>query len=301
VACDPSDLSRISPTPVSAGDRATRSPVDWKFNCKSSYPTYHGLALSGCPYSTPAYIDNLVSAIGTTGAPDATFRKWSSYHSCNVPGGTPIVESGNWWVDCTTGGNAFKIGNNVNVSFTGGNVVFDGPISMTGGSLSFNGSNSGTIPASCLPPTVTVLTTCRDYSSSNAAIVYMRSGDLSNNGGSLTLNHTLLYQKTGALKLTAGAAPVWSPPLEGPFTGLSLWSEKSDTYSINGGGGLNLSGSFFTPEANEFSISGSGDMGQQSAQFISYHLKITGGGTLTMAPDPATSIPVPAKVGVLIR
>ena len=300
-ACDPNDLTRISPTPTPAEDRATRSPVDWKFNCKGSYPAYHGLSLSGCPYTTPAYIDNLVSAIGTSGAPDSTFQKWSDFHDCDVDG--PVVATGNWWVDCTTGGNLFKIQNGDSVSFPDGNVVFDGPISMSGTSaLSFNSStNSGTLPNTCLPPTVTVLTACRDYSSANAAFVYMRSGDLSVGGGNLSFNHALLYQKSGAVKFTGGAAPTWTPPLEGPFRGLSLWSEKSDSYSITGGGGLELKGTFFTPEAVPFTISGGGGLAQQSAQFISYQLKITGGGTLNMAPDPAIAVPQPAKAGVLIR
>ena len=58
---------------------------------------------------------------------------------------------------------------------------------------------------------------------------------------------------------------------------------------------------FFTPEAAPFSLSGSGDWGQQNAQFISYRFAVSGGGTLTMAPDPNEFVQPPARTGTLIR
>ncbi|MDQ1503050.1 MAG: hypothetical protein QOD57_777 [Actinomycetota bacterium] len=102
-------------------------------------------------------------------------------------------------------------------------------------------------------PLVLMLTFGTGSSSPNAAIVYQRTGDLTVTGGTLTFNHAFLYQKSGALK-DNGAAPKWSPPLEGPFSQLSLWSEKSTDYIIAGGGGLDLAGVFFTPEAAPFKI-----------------------------------------------
>ena len=110
-----------------------------------------------------------------------------------------------------------------------------------------------------------------------------------------------MYQKGGAIKDTAGAAPTWSPPSEGPFAALSLWSEKSDVYTINGGGGLDLSGVFFTPEADAFKLTGGGGVNQQHAQFIAYHLELSGSGTLKLAPDNTQYIAIPPRAGTLIR
>jgi hypothetical protein len=110
-----------------------------------------------------------------------------------------------------------------------------------------------------------------------------------------------VYQKGGAIKDTAGAAPTWTPPAEGPFAGLSLWSEKSDAYTISGGAGLNLNGVFFTPEANPFKITGGGGVNQQHAQFVSYHLVISGSGQLILAPDQHLPVIIPPTGGILIR
>ncbi|MGH9034628.1 MAG: pilus assembly protein TadG-related protein [Acidimicrobiia bacterium] len=302
-SCDPSDvggaLARVNPHPVQASERATRSPVDWQFNCKSTYPAYHTIAIDGCPNGTPAYIDNLASAVGnSTGvAPNASFLPWSPTYSCNPSGS--ITVAGNWWVNCPSN---FSIGTGTNVTFSGGNVVFDGNIKMTGGSLSLNTANlASALPSGCRPPTVTTLSLCISSSSTNAAFLYMRNGEMNITGGALNLQHVVVYQKAGAVKDTGGAAPTWTPPAEGPFTGLSLWSEKSDPFTINGGGGLQLAGVFFTPEASPFKVTGGGGVSQQSAQFISYRLDLSGGGSLYMAPDPTTAVPVPATSGVLIR
>ena len=302
-SCDPADVSggspRVSPTPTQAGQRATRSPVDWRFNCKSTYPAYHTIPIDGCTLGTPAYIDNLVSAVGNTVgvAPNSSFQKWSPTYSCN-PSGT-ITVAGNWWVNCPAN---FSIGSGTNITFSSGNVVFDGTVKMTGGSLAFNTANPlVSLPAGCLPPTVSSLALCISSSSANAGFVYMRNGEMNITGGSLNLKRVFVYQKSGAIKDTGGAAPTWTPPNEGPFKGLSLWSEISDVFTINGGGGLQLAGTFFTPEANPFKVTGGGGLSQQSAQFISYRLELSGGGSLNMAPDPTTAVPIPASGGYLIR
>jgi hypothetical protein len=96
-------------------------------------------------------------------------------------------------------------------------------------------------------------------------------------------------------------APVWSPPAEGPFASLSLWSEASTAYTISGGGGLDLTGVFFTPEADPFKITGGGGVNQQHAQFVSYHLDISGSGELKLAPDQTLHIAIPPRAGTLIR
>jgi hypothetical protein len=77
-------------------------------------------------------------------------------------------------------------------------------------------------------------------------------------------------------------------------------SAQLSSFTITGGSGANLAGVFFTPEAAPFKIAGGGNWGQQHAQFISYQLTVTGGGILTMAPDPTAVLP-PTLKGYLIR
>ncbi|HEY4409116.1 MAG TPA: pilus assembly protein TadG-related protein [Acidimicrobiia bacterium] len=304
-ACDPADVNggRIAPQPTPAPKRATRSPVDWRYNCKRgpnafspAYPAFHGVTLADCPADSnlPPYIDQLIAAVGTSGQPvSPSFTQWSTSQNCNVPTGT-IVVNGDSWVDCNT----LSIGAGTNLTFNG-NVVFDGTVKMTGGSLSFNtGTTTSSLPSACQ---AAISPTCLASFSQNAAFTYFRNGDLNITGGALNFHRTFVYQKGGAVKDTGGSSPTWTPPTEGPFAGLSLWSEASAAYTINGGGGLDLNGVFFTPEANPFKVTGGGGVNQQHAQFISYHLDISGSGTLNLAPDLINPVIIPPTGGTLIR
>lgn len=301
-ACDQADITagRMTPQP-SSSTRATRAPIDWRYNCKpgaGAYPNYHGIAIGPClnDPTTPPYIDDLRSAVGSSGLPSGTYQRWSTTQSCN-PSGTVTV-AGNWLVDCAGG---LSIGSGTTVTFTNGNVVLDGGISMTGGALNVNTLNGLTnLGISCLAPLV--VTPCLDSASDGAAFMYLRSGDWNVTGGAINLKHVMVYQESGVVKLTGNSSPPsWTAPVEGPFTALALWSEKSSNkFQINGGSGVNLQGTFFAPEAAPFSLAGGGNWGQQHAQFIAFHLAVSGGSVLTMAPD-ATATPRAATGGVLIR
>jgi Flp pilus assembly protein TadG len=301
-ACDPADVSggRLSPQPIGTGDRATRAAVDWRYNCKDSYPAYHGVAIEGCESDTPAYLDRLVDKIGSSGSPGRTtetgstaYQRWTSTYPCNPTGA--VVATGNWWVDCPAG---FSIGNGTDVTFTDGNVVFDGGLSMTGGSFTVNSANNRIFPSSCLPPDVT--TPCTGTSSAASSFVYVRNGAWNITGGTIDVNHSFVYLVNGYLKV-ASSAPSWSAPDVGPFTGMALWAgAASNKFQINGGAGVDLTGIFFTPEAAPMSLSGGGDWGQLHAQFVSYHLTVSGGGVLNMSPDPR-SVALPPRDRQLIR
>jgi hypothetical protein len=69
---------------------------------------------------------------------------------------------------------------------------------------------------------------------------------------------------------------------------------------FNGGAAAHLEGTFFTPEAKPFTLSGGADWGQQNAQFITYQLIVSGGGRLTLAPDE-TAVALPTQDVRLIR
>lgn len=290
------DNGRLAPQPVPSGERATRAPVDYKWNCKTGYPTFHGVVIPNCPAAgtTPKYIDLLSANVGNSGQP-AGYQRWTSSYSCNVPTGITVV-TGNWWIDCPSG---LTIGNNVDLTFQSGNLVLDGGLKMTAGTLNVNTANpTATLTSACKPPTVT--TPCLASSSAEAGLFYSRAGDFDLTGGVLKMNRTMVFTK-GYVKVN-GAAPIWTAPTEGPFKGLSLWSEAaSNKFSIAGGTGMSLSGTFFTPEAEPMSLTGNGDWGQQNAQFISYDLAISGGFILKMAPDADNVVTLPPKAGSLIR
>jgi hypothetical protein len=293
-ACDPADVSggRIVPQPQGSTERATRALVDARYNCKSSYPNYHGLAIAGCTETTPPYLDNLRGFVLPTGNP-LGYQRWTTAHSCNPSG---LVEvTGNWWIDCNGG---LSIGNGTTLTFKGGNLIFDKGLTMTGGQLNVNTDNPNpTIDSACL---AIVTAACLSSSSETSAFIYVRDGNWDITGGAINLHHTMLYQNNGYLKV-ASATPNWSAPTEGPFKQLALWSEKaSNKFQINGGAGISISGIFFTPEADPLSLSGGGDWGQQNAQFISYRVAVSGGGILKLAPN-AEMIPLPDTNNVLIR
>jgi hypothetical protein len=314
-ACDPADVAsrRMLPQPVPVSSRATRARVDDVYNCHNPYPAakalYHGITLvASCdPTATPPYVDNLKAAVGTTGLPPTVpagvgtaYQRWRASFGCN-PTGT-ISVSGNWWIDCPGG---LNIGNGTSVEFKDGNVVFDSGFSMTGGSLSFNTNNSTSqLPASCVAPAVQ--TPCTGVASTGASFVYLRDGAINITGGQLNVNHAFVYLATGYVKVNS-SPPIWNAPTEGPFGYLALWcdmpatSNNTSKFSMAGGTGVQLSGVFFTPEAAPFTLSGGGTWGQQNAQFVSFQVQVSGGGSLTMAPDPQKSVKVPTLAGALIR
>jgi hypothetical protein len=294
-ACDPADVagSTVTPQPVRRALRATRAPIDHSFNCKSTYPDYHGIPIEGCTNGTGAYIDQLVSEVGAAGTP-LGFNRWSDFYGCNNPAVPATGIAGNWHVDCVN----FRLNTN-NVAFNGGNVVFDGNVNLSGGSLSFNTANpTPNLPTSCL----TTVVGCIAESSSDAAWVVMRTGNLTLTGGVLIAQETLIYQASGYFSIGGGSPPVWSSPIEGPFNGLSVWSElASSKYKINGGASMELAGTFFTPEATPVSISGGSPVTPQQAQFVSRELAVTGGAALTLSPNPLLAVVLPPDPPLLIR
>ena len=302
-ACDPADVNDglVYPQPQRRPSRVTRAPVDHTWNCRTTsdstggvYPSYWGLSIPPCA-GTPGsnYIDQLQTEVGASGAPSG-FQRWSDSYGCNNP--TVVAPlPGNWWVDCST----FKL-TSASVEFSGGNVIFDGGISMTGGALAFNTAN----PAPALTTfCLYAIAGCLDQSSVGAAWVYMRPGaNLTMTGGVLTANQTTIYQHSGYFSVAGGSPPIWNAPTEGPFRGLAAWSElSSNKFQINGGASMNLKGTFFTPEASPISISGGAPVVPQGAQFVTYRVAVSGGASLTLEPNPDTLITLPESAPTLIR
>ena len=313
VACQASAVSagQINPQPVH-GSPATRAYIDWVYNCKKSYPTFHGLTVQDCSQTAAdggtgyPYIDQLKSFIGTSGTPTGFTKIQGS--ACSESG--TAVYTGNYYVNCTRGNNGFIVKSGGSVTFNG-NVVFEDNVTVqNGGTLNINtGNSTSSLSTGCTTPSTSL--PCTTSSSQKAAFVYIR-GDVSSvfqtsGGSTVNFNHVFLYGGTGAVALSSGT-PTWSAPTEGPFSNLAYWTDMPSTasnsqlgqFQITGGAGASLTGVFFTPEAQPFKLTGGGNWGQQHAQFISYDLKIDGGAILQMAPDPTFILP-PSDKGYLIR
>ena len=299
-ACKQSEVgTQVFPQPIPSPERATRHRST---GCGTARPLPR---LPGDPDRTlpvhrraGPYIDRLISSIGSSGAP-AGYQRWSSTHSCS-PSGT-ITVSGNWWVDCPTP-SGLSINNGTTVTFASGNVVFDGGIRLNGGgALNINTVEPGRQPALRLPAPRQRRTLHVVLERAGGADL-RAGGDWTLGGGTFTGNHSLVYlSPNSVVKGSGGAPPRWTAPTEGPFAGLSLWAEADEPFTVSGGSGVMLRGTFFTPFADELTLTGGGEWGQQSAQFISYRLRVSGGSSLTMAPDPSVSAQLPTPAATLIR
>jgi len=309
-ACNDGDIAPDEQTAVNSGGiypapdprpkRATRAPVDHKYNCKSSYSAYLTIPIEGCTSGSQPHIDNLIFAVGSSGTPTG-WNTWTGAGYKCAEKNASLVLSGNWHIDCpgSNGANTFTVSNGSSIAFEGGNVVFDGQIKQTGGTLEFNSAN----PTASLNPTCQLtVVSCVSESSAKAAWVYQRSGDLSLTGGDITATNTMFYQATGYFEITGGTPPNWTAPTEGPFKGLAIWSEaNSSRYKIAGGASMILKGTFFTPYADPMTISGGSPVTPIEAQFISRKLVVNGGANLDLTPDPTTGLFLPPDPPLLIR
>lgn len=276
----PETWFRLHPRPTPTERRITRAPIDWRYNCKPSYLDYLGFVeVDGCTNTPAPHIDNLRSSsqYGGPGNPPGFFQRWTDTYPCSVTG--PITESGNWWMDCPGG---FIVQDGV-VTFEDGDLVFDGGFEVRSfGQLHINPSPSD------------------DH------IVFLRSGDLEKGAQStLTMRQTFVYiENTGRVVVGGGAGPlslIWTAPLDGNFEDLALWAEADLQFDIGGQSGNTLEGTFFTPLANPFSLTGQGGQFQTAAQFLTRRLEVKGQGEVKMVPDPDRSTRLPIRGVMLIR
>jgi len=226
---------RIVPQPTH-GTAASREYIDWLYNCKKTYPTYHGVTINPCTNTAAdggtryPYIDNLKTAVGTSGAPSTGTWKTigPSSKECNPSSSITYSGNFNYYVKCNRGANGFVVNSGVTVTFASGNVVFDDNVTVSnGGTLNINTPGNATpLTSACTPPTVQ--TPCIGSSSSGAAIVYIRGDNttqFSTSGtGAVNLNHVFVYGGTGSVAFS-GNPPTWTAPTEGPFKGLAYWTD----------------------------------------------------------------------------
>jgi hypothetical protein len=121
----------------------------------------------------------------------------------------------------------------------------------------------------------------------------------------------------GTINVTSGAFVDWSAPNEiatrsptpselattNPYEDLALWTEAGgNTNGMTGGSATSLTGVYFMPNADSFNLAGGGSLPiYLSAQFISTTLKVTGGATINLVPNPNDSVPVTTYSNLLVR
>jgi hypothetical protein len=265
------DNNRIYPEPTATPRRITRAAIDWRYNCHTSYPDYLGIVeVDGCTSGKPPHIDNLRAQYGSG---DPGFDEWTT---CTVNG--PLTISGDKWIRCPSG---FVVQSG-EVIFEGGDLVFDGGLQVKGhGILRIN-------------PTP-----------SSDRIVFLRSGDLEKEAHStLNMKQVFVYMESGALDLSGGTGGLeWTAPVDKDFDfeDLALWAEAPLQFDIGGQSGNTLEGTFFTPFADPFRLTGTGSQLQTAAQFVARRLEAWGQGQVFMTPDPERSTRLPIRGIMLIR
>jgi hypothetical protein len=273
----------VAPDPKALLERKTRQEVDWRYNCKASYPFPTGWEINGCPGTPAPHIDDLVADYGTAAIPPG-FVTWSSLgHSCNTGAGQ-IVVTGNIVVDC----NKLTVGDEI--IFEGGDVIFDGSVTTNNGTkLVINGDSSRPYP--------------HDGSDTEAVAFFRGGGTISSSGGDLILHRTMAYFAPGTtfkMQGTSSGSLIWSAPSTGVFEDLALWSESATEHKLSGGAGLDLEGVFFVPNAT-VAYTGDGSQRSVEAQFIVRKLSVGGGGQLVVRPSFDRAILFPEIVAQLIR
>ncbi|NND04380.1 MAG: hypothetical protein HKN91_16510 [Acidimicrobiia bacterium] len=282
---DPSDppasAFRLYPRPVGVTRRITRAPIDWRYNCKSSYPAYLGvIPIVPCPDTPAAHIDSLIAAYSVSAGDPTAFgyTAWSSVYSCSPSSDITTAPGINWWIDCDP---FFVNGIDVDVVIPDGNVIADGDIDLgAGATLTINANNA------------------------SDSTLFVRAGGSLTKGAqsSITLNRTFVYLADGNVDLVGGVGGLnWSAPTGGVFEDLSLWSESPVQHEIGGQAGNTLTGTFFTPLADPFSLTGQSGQFQTDAQFLTRRLEVKGQGEVLMKPDPDRQTLIPIREVRLIR
>ncbi len=296
---------RLYPVPAGSQRRITRAPIDWRYNCKTSYPPYlldpsdpslGSISIDPCPEAPGqrSYIDDLTPLLGPPGVAPGGYDTYGDEPTepCTLAASDPplTLPVRNWYVNCT-GPQGFSVRNQV--TFQGGNVVFEGAVNVIDGTLEIN---KGLPPS---PP-------------GSDHVVVIRNGSFSKTAqANLSLERTLIYLANGAIDFGGGSGNLlWTAPTgnlsnpamfhPGNYEDLALWSESSIQHWLGGQAANVVEGTLFTPNAL-FTLAGQAGQFQTDAQFLVRRLQIGGQGEVRMTPDPERSTPIPIREIRLIR
>jgi hypothetical protein len=127
-------------------------------------------------------------------------------------------------------------------------------------------------------------------------IYYMQGGFSFTGQGSLTGNEVMIYNDPQSISqpidLTGQGSITLTPPLAGPYQGISLFQRRSGdpqpTLKVTGNGTapLRITGTFYAAGAL-LDVTGNGTQDTIGSQYISLLLKLGGNGTFNVDWDPA--------------
>jgi hypothetical protein len=326
--------ANLNPKPV-RGPLITRSPVDHRFNCMTTYPAFSATAtwspsragqpIVGCAAAatTPPYIQRLRDTLSpVTTAAQATSAGYGVLPTseCNGTTGTysPASFGGRQvlFVDCPVGGGSRLRPAAAGLEFNGfSHIIFRDGLQFDSGTIQING------------PTV----------------VYVRAGGIDASGAALRMRNVFAYIDapsgvTGERFRTSGSSDTlaWMAPLDrtpcnsyvsgappaGCFAPLALWSNAPAQNELAGNGNGGIIGSFFTPNAT-FRFRGAstiattncvatpswdtvntntgGVFNLEGAQFFAEIIDTAGNASVRMCPSPSTTIPTTSLAPGLIR
>ncbi len=214
------------------------------------------------------HIDNLVTALGGSGAP-AGYKVWQGLgHKCEVEGppGTVIPVNGDVYVDC----DPFIVRRGVH--FTGGNVVFAGDVIVE--------------PRGRSPP-MGRTAVIRSRPDSMRLEVFVRGGLLRKAGTATFVSHNSMWYLSATSQLDmegGGRTLIWTSPTPGTLQTSLCGRSRPASTTLPAQAFLDLEGGFFT--ACQSGVPGRGGVQHQiKAQFVARKLAVVGQGVLIVRPD----------------
>jgi hypothetical protein len=219
---------------------------------------------------------------------------------------------GSLYVD-STGPNAVSMKGNANVSAPSVYIAQSGS-APSGVTVTGSGSvNMGATPlpdplaylpapsASNAPSGVSVVSLPNGINNSmtlSSNTIYLVGGDGINLQGNNTLTGTnVMLYLTGAnagITLNGNGSVNLSPMTTGPYAGITIFQDRSDTNSgtLTGNGNLSITGTIYTPAA-ALTMTGNGTSDVFGSQVIANSLTLKGNGTVNVDFDSSSNI-VPA-------
>ena len=107
----------------------------------------------------------------------------------------------------------------------------------------------------------------------------------------LTGNNVMLYVtgSNASIKLSGNGAVTLTPLSTGPYQGIILFQDRTDSKSgtLSGNGSLNITGTIYAPAA-ALTLSGNGNTNVFGSQIIANTMSTSGNGTVNVAYNPDT-------------
>jgi hypothetical protein len=208
---------------------------------------------------------------------------------------------GSVYVD-STGPNAVSMKGNADTSAPSVYIAQSGSapagVSATSGSINMGATPLADplayLPAPSIsnpPPGISVqnLPTITNNTVLTSNTIYIApAGGLSLSGNaSITGTNVMIYVPTGSINLTGNGIVNLSPMTSGPYQGVTLFQDPSNTSDskMAGNGNLNVTGTIYAPAAN-LTDTGNGATDVFGSQIIANSLTLKGNGTVNLQFDP---------------